>query len=241
MDGDRTPREEELTTRDGLTPKIDMYFIGLDIGRVQDHSAISMIARFYSIPPDRDLNNMQTMYMVTDLVRFPLETPYAQAEEAVATLWNRPRVSANRRIAVIDQTGVGAPIVENIRRLHRVKTIGINITSGSTVTQHDERTYNVPKATIVTCLIGVAQRQRLRIHPDVAAAAEFKKELETFGYKIDKNTGNMQFESLEAKVHDDLVIAVALPIWYAETLARGSLTGRARQPEIQEAHDPWST
>ncbi len=241
MDGDKTPREEELMTRDGLTPSIDMYFIGLDIGRVQDHSAITMIARFYSIPPDRDLNNMQKMYMCTDLRRFPLGTLYAEVEETVAIMWNRPRVSAKKRIAVIDQTGVGAPVVENIRRLHRVKTIGINITSGSTVTQHDERTYNVPKAALVTALVSVVQRQRLKILPDVESAEEFKKELDNFGYKIDRNTGNLQYESLEAKVHDDLVISVALPIWYAETIARGSLTGRVRQPEIQEAHDPWST
>ena len=236
-----TPREEELGAYAGLTPRIDHYFIGLDIGRVQDHSAIAMIARHYTMPPDRDLNKLQQMYMVTDLRRFPLGTTYAEVEEAVAIMYNRPLVSIQRRIAVIDQTGVGAPVVENIRRLHRVKVIGINITGGNVVTQSDERTYNVPKQSIVSCLVGVAQRRRLKILPDVEAAEEFKKELEVFGYHIDKNTGNLSYEALAETEHDDLVIAVALPLWYAETIARGSLTGRARQPEIQEAHDPWST
>jgi len=236
---DLTPRKEGLKTQDGLTPRIDQYFIGLDIGRVRDYSALAMIARFYSMPPDRDLNNMQQMYMVTDLVRFPIETPYAEVEEAVSIMWNRPRVSAKRRIAVIDQTGVGDPVVQNIRRIHKVKTIGINITGGNTVTQSDERTYNVPKATLVTNLISVAQRQRLKIHPDVKGAKLFKEELAKFGYHIDRNTGNIQYEALEAATHDDLIIAVSLPLWFAEAVARGSLTGRVRQPEIQEAHDPW--
>ncbi len=234
-----TPREEELRAYSGFTPRIGMYFIGLDIGRVQDHSAIAVIARHYTMPPDRDLTRLQQMYMVTDLRRFPLGTSYAEVEEAVAIIYNRPLVSMKRRVAVVDQTGVGAPVVENIRRLHRVKVIGINITGGNVVTQHDERTYNVPKVTLVTCLVSVAQRQRLKILPDVEAAEEFKKELETFGYKIDRNTGNVSYESLENIVHDDLVIAVALPLWYAETIARGSLTGRLRKPEIVEAHDPW--
>ena len=208
---------------------------------MQDHSAIAMIARHYTMPPDRDLNKLQQMYMVTDLRRFPLGTTYAEVEEAVAIMYNRPLVSIQRRVAVIDQTGVGAPVVENIRRLHRVKTIGVNITGGNVTTQSDERTYNVPKATLVTNLISVAQRQRLKILPDVESAEEFRKELEVFGYHIDRNTGNLSYESLEKKVHDDLVISVALSLWAAETLFRGSLTGRARQPEIQEAHDPWST
>jgi len=37
-----------------------------------------------------------------------------------------------------------------------------------------------------------------------------------FGYKINRETSNAVYESLQDKVHDDLVIAVALPLFIAE-------------------------
>jgi len=247
-----------------MKPRVDYHFIGLDIGRVKNPSAVAVVARWYRYPQEEELpksqrygfsdapvlppmdavkrgvEELERMYTITDLFRFPLKTPYAKIEEVIAAIWDRPIISSNRRIVVADQTGVGDPVVEGIRR-RRVRVIGINITSGFNVSHPEENVYNVPKAILVTHFVSVSERGRVKvaIDPKNSEAIEFKEELAAFGYKLNRDTGQAPYESLEEKTCDDLVIAAALPIWYSEAIVP-SLTGRLRQPEVAPTHDPWA-
>ena len=240
-----------------MIPRVDYHLIGLDVGRMRNPSALAVAARWYRYPQEEELpkpqqyefgvlpavkrgiEELERMYTITDLFRFPLKTEYAKIEEVVAAIWDRPIISSGRRIVIADQTGVGAPVVEGIRR-RGVRVIGINITGGLTVNQPEENVYNVPKAALVTQFVSVFERGRVKIaiDPNNSEAVEFKEQLAVFGYKLNRETGQVSYESLEAQMDDDLVIAVALPIWYAEAIVP-SLTGRLRPSDIAPTHDPW--
>ncbi len=240
-----------------MIPRVDYRFIGLDIGRMKDYSAVSLVERWYRYPQEEELpkpqrygfgdkpavkrgvEELERMYTITDLFRFPLKTEYTKIAEVISSIWDRPLVSSGRRIVIADQTGVGAPVVEMIRK-RRVRVIGVNITGGLTVKQPEENVYNVPKAALVTQLVSVFERGRVKIaiDPNNSEAIELREQLRGFGYKLNRETGQVSYESLEAQTHDDMVIAVALPIWYAEAIVP-SLTGRLRPSDIAPTHDPW--
>ncbi len=223
-----------------LQPKVDLNVIGLDVGRAVDFSALCVLSRWYRLlPPDAIPNpeGVQAMYTIIEAYRFPLQTEYDRITEAVANIWERPSISTNRRICVVDHTGVGAPVVEMIRKRH-VNTIGINITGGNAVTKSDERTFNIPKATLVTTLVQYFQSGRIKIAIDEPEAEELSRQLESFGYRIDRLTGHTSYESLEGKVHDDMVISVALALYWAVFQIPSLHSGMRRKPEIAPTHDP---
>jgi hypothetical protein len=94
---------------------------------------------------------------------------------------------------VVDQTGVGRPVVDMLRRTTGW-VVPITITGGQAVTQAPDGSYHVPKKELVTCLQVVLQSRRMQI----TATAH-----ETFG-------------AWRQGQHDDLVLAVALACWWAE-------------------------
>jgi hypothetical protein len=54
---------------------------------------------------------------------------------------------------------------------------------------------------------------------------------------MNRETGNMTFESIEEKVHDDLVVSLAMCLWYAETRAPVGAFGRVHS-EIAPQYNP---
>jgi hypothetical protein len=60
--------------------------------------------------------------------------------------------------------------------------------------------------------------RRLRVAEGLAEARTLQRELEAFKVKLTA-AGNEQFESWRDRDHDDLVLAVALAAWAAESQA----------------------
>jgi len=113
-----------------------------------------------------------------------------------------------------------------------------HITGGENVSKHDERTFGVPKSHLISELVKVVEMGRFKADPQIPDAREFETQLKTFGYKINRDTGNVSYESMTEKVHDDLVVAAALPIWYAETQLHDQYGHRYAEVEFQEDCDP---
>jgi len=138
-------------------------------------------------------------------------------------------------------TGVGAPVLEMIRR-RRIKTIGVSITSGAQVTRGtEEETYNVPKAALVTLAKQHAERGLLKIAIEEKEGQELAYQLRNFEYKINKDTGNVSYEAAKEKIHDDMVLSVAVALWWSSTQVKGiKYRSTGRMPDIQEENDPFS-
>jgi len=218
----------------------EAFFIGGDIGRVRDHSTKAVVAQQWVTPDPRHLDPTEFIrtFMVVDLKRYPLMTPYGEVAQDIADTYNHPdMLLAKARYVILDHTGVGAPVVETVRNL-QVPVIGINITDGNMVTQMSEGAgFNVPKPALVTTLVGLQQSGRLKILDDIEAAMEFKEELSHFSYHTDRARGTTSYGTDEPSAHDDLVIAVALALWYAERLPREY--GEETRSRVVETYNPF--
>ena len=86
------------------------------------------------------------------------------------------------------------------------------------VTQAGEGRHHVAKRQRVSVLQVLLGNRRLRVAEGLAEARTLQRELETFQVKLTA-AGNEQFESWRDRDHDDLVLAVALAAWSAESLS----------------------
>ena len=143
-------------------PGVQQWFMGLDIGRVRDFSAITVIARtWHEVGPA-----VENRYTVMYARRFELGTPYATVEEACANIFHDPEL--DRPIFVADQTGVGDPVVEALKRQYHCRVIGVHLTGGSTVSEPEPGHYHVAKEVLATNLVRLAERRKLKVsRPDV--------------------------------------------------------------------------
>ena len=197
---------------------VQAYFIGCDIGRAQDNSALAVLARRIEMVDPRvfDPSSALPMYYCTYLRRYDLQTPYFMVQEDAARIWALPDLRATSNYMIWDATGVGMPLVEAMRRQHRIPVKGVTITGGDNSSNPKPNDYNVAKSHLVTSLMDLVQRKRLKVLQGVMHGEEFLRQLDVFGYKVNKDTGNMSYEATIEKVHDDLVIAMALAVWFAE-------------------------
>jgi hypothetical protein len=207
-----------LEDRLNVLEHVESFFLGLDIGRSVDYSALSVIARKveYSREELKDAKELLTKYYAVYVHRFPLGTPYYLLEEEVDRIWKLPELRASNNWIIVDKTGVGAPVVENIRRNKGLPVQGVTITGGEVVNQPSPNEFNVPKSHLVTALMDIVQRKRFKVMKGVDNEKEFFEQVDNFGYKINRETANMSYEALQDRVHDDLVISAALAIWFAE-------------------------
>ncbi len=215
-----------------MLPKIDSYFMGLDVGKVTDFSALCVLARWYRKVGDE----VQRQYTVTQLGQFPIGLEYVYVEEGVKQVWDKLKLLPSRTICMVDQTGVGSPVCDHLR--HKgMRITGVNITGGSEVTRPNDNTYNVPKAILVTLLVSAVQTGILHLLPDLKIKDEFTKQMQNFGYQINRETGHTSYESQSSVIHDDLVIAVALALFAGEKIHKGGVA--TKRPDTAETYQPF--
>lgn len=126
---------EPYTTLEQQIPKNE-YYAGLDLGKLQDHSALAII--------QREKDTLKLVYTH----EFPLETPYTQ----VIAHTTRANTQFKLQKLLADQTGIGEPILENLQ------TEGTPA-QGATLTQDT-------KAEILTHLKLTMQQNRLALPYD---------------------------------------------------------------------------
>jgi hypothetical protein len=195
------------------------YTIGLDLGKLQDYSALCVIER--SKPPQVDAT-----YAIRHLRRWPIGTSYTQVADDVAELAYRPELKTPRIAA--DMTGVGIAVVEMIGQAlraqagagRRAELCPILIRGGHAVTRGDDLAWHVAKVQLVSVLQALLSSRRLKIATGLADAEVLVAELKAFSVKITL-AGNEMFEAWRERDHDDLVLAVAMALWLAENAPRG--------------------
>jgi hypothetical protein len=211
-------RREVPTGRTELVTNVAAYFDGgEDLPRV---SRVQQTAAHYDI---------------THLERLALGTSYVDVPARLRTIADaiRPRWAAlvweeiqqGVRLAdapievVVDQTGVGRPVVDILREAG-IDPVAVTIHGGDQVVRVAEREFRVPKRNLVGSVQAAMQARRLRAAASLADWPALKRELTTFKARISlaghDSYGAGGTDEWRQHPHDDLVLSVALGIWYGE-------------------------
>ncbi len=175
------------------------YFLGLDLGKVQDPAAIAVA----EVPkPDIHIRHLE---------RLPLGTPYPKVIERVTAIIEKlPRADLT-----VDATGVGRPVIDQMRETG-LEPIPVTITGGRFMS-FDGDMWRVPKKALLRPLVAATEAGRLRVAKGLREAEAFQRELQAFQRRITAR-GYSAFGGVGE--HDDLVIAVALICWRVEISRR---------------------
>jgi phage FluMu gp28-like protein len=151
------------------------YYGGVDFGKLQDFSVISVLKR--------DGDKLKLVYMY----QFPLETPYTQVIGHLV----RANQKFQFRGVLVDQTGVGEPVLEEIHNQGLRSVDGITFTTQS-------------KEELLTGLKIAMEQNRLAIPYDRLLCQQINEQQYEYG-----KSGHLQFNHPQ-HCHDDMLWALAL-------------------------------
>ena len=192
------------------------YLLGLDLGQARDYSALAILERVWKPHPD-GAGRLEAHYALRHLQRWPLHTSYTAVAADLAKLVCLPPLQWP--VLVIDQTGVGQAVVDFLAEKQLAAALErVVITSGQQISRSACGNWHVPKKKLITCLLGLLKSRRLQLAA-VPERPALIQELLAFRVKITA-AANETFEAWRERDHDDLVLAVALAVWWGEQ--RGS-------------------
>jgi hypothetical protein len=181
-----------------------VYRIGLDLGAVDDYSACSVVEVTNIEQPG------EARYEVRHLERW--RQPYPSIIPLVLDIVGR--LPAERRLLLVDATGVGLAVVQ-MMRLADLDLLGITITAGDQ-TGRNAAGITVPKVSLVGALQVVMQTHRLKVASGLPDGRTLATELQAFTRRQNPVTGRNQYAAWREGEHDDLVLAVSMAVWHGE-------------------------
>jgi hypothetical protein len=222
------------------------FYVGCDLGQLRDYSAISVIERIETVHPGgvslAELNPVMqeqmmlvTTFEVRHAERLPLSTTYPAVVERVARIMQSPEV-VGRGVCVMDITGLGRPVYDMMVSAGVSPVVGVCITGGHAVSQ-TESGFNVPKRELVGALQRYIQEGRLKVAAALPDADELRDQMLSFRSKISAQ-GVETYEALTEAEHDDLVISVALPLWFGTRYETTRPVFSEEQQQEAQAWDP---
>jgi hypothetical protein len=194
-----------------------MRFIGaLDLGQVNDPSAFVLAETSTAPDPDPDRAGYRiNLYDVRAIHRWELGTKYTHIVQDLRG-WFSQSVEIHNMPLVIDGTGVGRPVVDMIEDCHFPAYIRpYTITAGFRETEGDGKIMTVPKIDLVRAAQAAVDQRRVRYADGLEHGPTLEKEMRTFRTKVTPDR-NETFASWREKDNDDIVLALALLIWYGE-------------------------
>jgi phage FluMu gp28-like protein len=181
-----------------------MYYIGLDLGQKQDHSAIAIVATEWE----------GDGLTVRHLERAPLGTKYPAVVDRVRALTTSDELRNYCALAV-DATGVGAPVVDMLRTAGLgCEMVEITITGGGQALNKGKSVWSLPKRDLMAGLQVALEEGSLRIARGLRDAGVLVEELLDLRMTV-QATGRIRLGADGHGEHDDLAIAVALAVWMA--------------------------
>ncbi len=172
-----------------------MFIIGADIGQAANPTALAVLE---AAPGDDQVRHLE---------RLPLGTSYP----AVARRIGQLTMALPGAALVVDATGVGRPVVDQLRAAG-LDPIAVTITAGKK-TVCNGGAWRVPKKELVRSLAVALECGRLRVAKGIPDAAALMRELTAFTATIGDG-GHIRFAGRAE--HDDLVVAVALAVWWGD-------------------------
>lgn len=201
--------------------------MGLDIGQETDPAAVVRLAIYPSLHRTHD--DPLPVWLIESAANLPHRTRYSELAAYAASLANVVPIA-------IDATGIGRAVVELAREqcgpgdgdpvLHdpraAQRVIGVTWTSGL-VARHEYADWKVPKSILVEHVTRALDHGGLRSRPGQTWGAELQKQLSSY-YRDGKSTNAVH------GAHDDLVAALMLALYAADTLASVMLPGAVGLP-----------
>jgi hypothetical protein len=193
-----------------------MYYVGLDLGQRQDHTAIVVIEKE---KPGREFGDWRFFHPAFVLVRHAervaLGTPYPAVVKRVREI-TRDRQLAGRCTVIADGTGVGAPVVDMLREAGLgCEVTRLLITGGQTASRGQEMggtVWHIPKQELLMRVQVLLEQGELKIAADLKELRALVRELKGMRMGL---RGNGLKAGACAGEHDDLVMALALACWGA--------------------------
>jgi hypothetical protein len=152
--------------RDLLTAE-PRFFVGLDLGKWQDHTAFAVIEQAPllwrdEVDPVSRAHRREVRLFLRFLRRIPLLTPYPDVVEAARRVVEAPELRG-RSSLVVDATGVGSPVVDLLRRARlRCSIVPVVITGGDGESS-DGAVWHVPKRDLIVGLQVAFQKRWLEV------------------------------------------------------------------------------
>lgn len=201
-----------------LVPGSDRYFLGLDLGQTQDHTAlVALCRRTWRVAEHKT----QWRFTARGIRRWPLDKLYTEIARDLAVLTARTPAGQKPNplagcVLGVDGTGVGKGVLEIIRTAGpAAKLVCVLITAGHAA-HADGAGWHVPKKELVSAVMALLQSRRLEIPANLSEAATLEKELLGFRAKITA-AGHETFEAdWRTRPHDDLVLALAIAAWLGQ-------------------------
>ena len=192
------------------------YFVGLDLGQSHDFTAIAAVERVETTGEwdaamfaFRRVVKLRLRY----LERPELGTPYPEIVERVAEVTRSPELAGRCKL-IADATGVGAPVVDMLRKSRIGCTLMPVLITGGNTENLTNGYYHVPKRDLIVGLQTTLQCGGLEIAAALPLGAALMQELADLRVKITL-PGREQYGAWREGQHDDLVLAVALACWGA--------------------------
>jgi hypothetical protein len=190
--------------RTPATASSPLYFLGLDLGQARDFTALAVL--------ERNGSGREAEFHARHLQRWPLGTSYPQIVRDLSALLGHQAFASTFPTLAVDQTGVGAAVVDILRQAGpRARLVPVHITGGDQVTQEGGVT-RVPKRDLVSVTQTALQTGRLKVAAALPEAETLQRELQNFQVKVTL-AANDTYGAWREGTHDDLVLAVALGLW----------------------------
>jgi hypothetical protein len=133
---------------------------------------------------------------------------------------------------IVDRTGVGTPVCDQLKAAKiNARLRPYTITAGRTASGG-----TVPKLELVGALQTVLGTRRLKIAEGLPLAETLTREMDTLRVKTTA-ARNEVVEAWRERDHDDLVLALALALWYASR-RRDVCGGFVGVPQVEP---PWAS
>jgi hypothetical protein len=195
-------------------------WVGLDLGKNQDYSALCVVQRFGRCPAWE--------FAVRHLKRWPLGTGYptvigdtkALVEKLPASLKDAGETGPVHIMLCVDATGVGIGVYDFVVEA-KIPCVHwpIMIHGGRETTTDGRGVHHVPKIELVSAVNRALSAGRLHV-ADLPLAPVLRRELSTFTVKVNPTTGNETYESWRERDHDDIVLSVAMAVHTASRSRR---------------------
>jgi hypothetical protein len=183
--------------------------IGLDLGQPQDYTALAIAQQSMEPAQPRYLRT----YAFRHLHRWPVGAPYPQIRDDVAQLLEKVPGAE----LVVDATGCGRAVLDLFRYGGlKVPVRPVTISAGTEVAEADHGGWRVPKRDLVSAVQAALQTKRLKIASALPETRTLTRELQAFRAKPTVGLGLENCDVWRERPQDDLVLAVALAVWYGE-------------------------
>jgi terminase large subunit-like protein len=221
-------------------PRKRRFFVGCDLGQQNDATALCVVEKIDGVVDynsatarhcgytDSDLPQKPVVrYDCRYLQRLPLKLSYPDQVARVKALMLReplcgvPADNIARAELVVDATGVGLPVFEMFKKAGGLDPIGATITSSEDKATYSNSLWHVSKALLVQNLDALLHQGLLRFAKGLAEAGQMEVELKDFRRFVSA-AGRSTWEARSGQ-HDDLVLAVAIALWWASRGARGAV------------------